>query len=341
MTADQDGGSTVEMPLEWLPWHVWARTRLETAVTGGRLPHGLLLHGPEGVGKEHFAAVLAAGLLCTQRGGGITPCGSCPDCALSRGASHPDLHWLRRPEEKKSIGVDAVRDACEQLGMTSMRGGYRVAIVAQAQLMTVNAMNALLKTLEEPAPRTLLVLITARPSGLLATLRSRCQRVEIARPPAELAERWLTDRLGGAPPARLLDAAGGAPLKALALAPHFAGLEQQMAGMLDELLGGRGEVTRLAEGMLGEGLAVRLDWLEAWLGQAVRGRVLPGATWLTVQGGPLLQRTAAEVNMNAAFRVLDRLRESRRLLQGNAAAQLVVEALLIELKGALRGRGVA
>jgi DNA polymerase-3 subunit delta' len=339
--AEEGSAAPVSVPLEWLPWHDGARTRLESASAAGRLPHGLLLHGPDGVGKEQFATVLAAGLLCSGRREGLTPCGACPDCALSRAGSHPDLHWLRRPEDRKSIGVDAVREACDQLSMTSMRGGYRVAIISPAHLMTHSAMNALLKTLEEPAPRTLLVLVTSRPSGLLATLRSRCQRVEVPRPPAGRSSEWLRSRLDADAPERLLELAGGAPLKALALAPHFAELEAQMTGLLDALLGGRAEVTRLAADMIGEGLPARLEWLESWLGLAVRRRVLPDATGLTVPGGPLLQRAATEVNITAAFRTLDRVRESRRLLEGSAAPQLVVEALLVDLKAAVRSRGVA
>lgn len=339
--AGKEPPGPASVPLEWLPWHEGARERLATALAGGRLPHGLLLHGPDGVGKEHFATVLAAALLCPGRGVALVPCGRCPECKLSRAASHPDLHWLRRPEDRKSIGVDAVREACEQLGMTSMRGGHRIAIITPAHLMTTNAMNALLKTLEEPAPRTLLVLVTSRPSGLLATLRSRCQRVEVPRPPLEQATAWLDRQLGEAAAPRLLGLAGGAPLKALAIAPHFAELEAQMTGLLDALLGCRAEVTRTAADMLGEGLPARLDWLEAWLGQAVRSQAQADATGLTFPGSPLLQRAAAEVNITAAFRMLDRVRESRRLLEGSAAPQLVVEALLVELKAAVRRRGVA
>jgi DNA polymerase-3 subunit delta' len=339
--ADEGSGTPVAPPQEWLPWHEAAAARLATAQDGGRLPHGLLLHGPDGVGKEHFAAVLAAGLLCRNRAAGLAPCGACPECALTRAGSHPDLYWLRRPEDRKSIGIDAVRETCEQLAMTSLRGGHRVAIVAPADTMTVAAQNALLKTLEEPAPRTLLVLVTSRPSGLLATLRSRCQRVEVPRPPAEQAADWLNDQLGSVPPPRLLELAGGAPLRALRLAPHFDELESQMGGLLEDLCGGRVEVTRAAGAMMGEGLPLRLDWLECWLAALVRARTLPDATELTVRGGPLLQRATAAVNISAAFRIVDRLRECRRLLEGSAAPQLVVEALLIELVAAVRTRGVA
>jgi DNA polymerase-3 subunit delta' len=341
MTTADDQAASAPMPLTLLPWHEEARTKLETAVAGGRLPHALLLHGPDGVGKERFAAVIAAGLVCNRRHDGLVPCGECSECALSRAGSHPDLHWLRRLEDKKTIGVDQVRDLAEQLGMTSLRSGHRVAIVVPAHVMTANAQNALLKTLEEPAPRTLIVLVTSRPSGLLATLRSRCQRVEIARPPAGQALEWLQGELAASPAPGLLELAGGAPLKAAGLAPHAGTLEAQMPALLEELLAGRAEVTRVAADLLGEGLQARLDWLETWLARALRRRLLPDATRLTISGGPLLQRLAAEVNMTAAFRIVDRLRESRRLLEGSAAAQLVVESLLIELKSASRRTGVA
>ena len=341
MTAVPAPDSVATVPLEYLPWHEGARSRLAGALAGGRMPHALLLHGADGLGKERFAAVLAAGLLCGRPGPGLMPCGVCADCALSRAGSHPDLHWLRRPEDRKSIGVDAVRDACEQLAMTSLRGGYRIAVVAPADLMTTSAQNAFLKTLEEPAPRTLLVLVTARPSRLAATLRSRCQRIEIPRPAAADALGWLRTELGTEVPAGLLDLAGGAPLAAARLAPHYAALQSQMSTLLADLLAGRAEITRAAAGMIGEGLGARLDWLETWLSALLRSRLVQDATRVENPGGQQLQRAAGAVNMSAAFRFVDRLRECRRLLEGSAAPQLVVEALLIELVAAFRRKGVA
>ena len=340
MSDDAEDTVAEVLPVEFLPWHAGANNHLQTAAAGGRLSHGLLLHGPRGVGKEIFAAALAAALFCTRRGKRLAACGECADCLLSRAGSHPDLHWVRllkdakEKKEKKSIGVDQIRELSEKLSMTSMRSGYRVAVIAPADLMTTAAQNALLKTLEEPAARTVLVLVTARPSGLLATLRSRSQRVEIARPEEQSALLWLKEMLDGGASDRLLALAGGAPLKAVALAPHFGALESQMVEILEALLSGRAEVTRLAEDMLGEGLPTRLDWLESWLGVAIRRRTLGDETRLTLPGGALLQRAAAAVNITMAFRLVDRLREARRLLEGSAAPQLVVEALLIELRTA-------
>jgi DNA polymerase-3 subunit delta' len=340
-TADAAGDEDVlaPPPIAFLPWHEQARDRIDTAIAAGRLPHGLLLQGPAGVGKDQFASALAAALFCTARTGRFEACGQCAECQLSRAGTHPDVHWVRPLEDKKTIGVDQVRETCEELAMTSMRRGYRVAILAPAEKMTTQAQNALLKTLEEPAPRTVLVLVTARPSALLPTLRSRCQRIEVARPDPDVALQWLGTALGRAPPPRLLVVAGGAPLKALGLAPHFEDLERQMTGLLEAFLTDRVDVTRAAADMQGEGLAVRLDWLESWLGAALQGRAGLGVeTGLTFRAGSPLQRAPAELNITAAFQVMDRLREARRLLEGSASAPLVAETLLLELRAALRPR---
>jgi DNA polymerase-3 subunit delta' len=332
---DPDDDALAPPPIDLLPWHAGACARLSAALAAGRLSHGLLLQGPAGVGKERFASALAAALFCTGRGERLEACGACAECHLSRAGTHPDVHWLRPLEDKKSIGVDQVRETCEKLAMTSMRRGYRVAIVAPADRMTTAAQNALLKTLEEPAPRTVIVLVTARPSALLATLRSRCQRVEVARPEVAAATHWLAETLGRPPHPGLLTAAGGAPLKAIALAPHFEALDQQMTGLLDAYLGGRSDVTRAAADMQGEGLPARLDWLEAWLGAAIqRANGLADETALTFRAGSPLQRATTELNITAAFQVLDRLREARRLLEGSASAPLVVETVLLDLRAA-------
>ena len=104
--SDQD---FAPLPIDLLPWHESACDKLTAAVASRRLAHGLLLQGPAGVGKERFASALAAALFCTGRGERLVACGECAECLLSRAGTHPDLHWLRIPDDRKSIGVDQVR----------------------------------------------------------------------------------------------------------------------------------------------------------------------------------------------------------------------------------------
>jgi DNA polymerase-3 subunit delta' len=299
----------------------------------------LIVHGPAGVGKDVFARTLAATLHCRGRRDDFAPCGACAECALSFAGSHPDLRFVEREDDRKTIAVEQVRDLSMALALTSLRNGYRVAVITPAHVMTPSAQNALLKTLEEPAPGTLLILVTSRPSALAATLRSRSQRVEIARPAEHESRSWLAATLPGAPPRGLLELAGGSPFRALEIAPHFAALEAQMAAVLEALVSGEAEVTSLAAELMGEGLPVRLDWIEYLLGAIVRSRTPGIATQLTLPGAPLLQRAAAAVNITAVFNLVDKVREIRRQLDSSASPALLMEGLLVELASAFGRAG--
>ena len=113
-----------------------------------------------------------------------------------------------------------------------------------------------------------------------------------------------------------------------------------MCGLLEAYFDGRRDVTATAEQMMGEGLPVRLDWLESWLGDLARRRLLGDATAITLPAGAILQRVGAEVNITALFDLVDQLREAKRLLDGSVAGQLLVEAWLVELAGSVRSKGV-
>ena len=113
------------------------------------------MQGAEGLGKRAFAAWLAAAVLCEKSAGDAAAvCGACASCALITAGSHPDLLWVAPEEDKQQISIDQMRAATERLTKTSYRQGYKVAIVEPAHQMTSNAANSLLKTLEEPTPRT-------------------------------------------------------------------------------------------------------------------------------------------------------------------------------------------
>lgn len=185
----------------------------------GQVPPGLLFSGEEGIGKETAALGFTAALFCRFRSG-PDACGACPDCRLFRSGSHPN--FLRVSPENLSISIDDIRQLQEELSLKSFSDRPRVALILPADRMTVQAANALLKTLEEPPPATHLLLVAHRISRLPATIVSRCQKVPFSPLPAESVERILS-RLPGAharrPEEEIRWAAactGGSPGRALA-----------------------------------------------------------------------------------------------------------------------------
>lgn len=196
------------------PWHDDAWTRLQARRERDALPHALLLAGPAGLGKRDFLAAFVKGLLCQQPVDGV-PCGVCRSCQLVAAGTHPDVitlsFGLRKDGVTRSeIVVDQIRDLSARLAMSSQFGGWQIATVDPADAMNAAAANALLKTLEEPTPSTLLILVADEPARLPATIRSRCQRIDFLVPSREVSLAWLrAEGVADAPAA--LEAAGGNP----------------------------------------------------------------------------------------------------------------------------------
>ena len=203
------------MATEVYPWQIGHWQRIVSSRAAGRLPHAILLCGPAGLGKAHFARRLAEALVCTQPHGDGDACGSCGSCRLSRAGSHPDLHWVAPEEPGKMIKIDAVRELTAKSVLSAQAGGYRVFVLDPAEAMNRSAANALLKTLEEPASRSVLILVSSHPDRLPATIRSRCQALKFMIPSAEQVRGWLGSRLEDGDLERLLAVSGGAPLRAL------------------------------------------------------------------------------------------------------------------------------
>ena len=156
---------------------------LKTAVEHERVAHAYLFDGPEGIGKKLVAQFFARIFLCESANG----CGHCSSCVKMAADSHPDFYSLQ--PDGTTIKIDQIRALQPQLVLRSFAGRGKVCLIDSAELMTHEAANALLKTLEEPTAGTLIILISSRPEGLLATIRSRCQRVRFNRlPRRELAQ---------------------------------------------------------------------------------------------------------------------------------------------------------
>jgi DNA polymerase-3 subunit delta' len=161
--------------------------RFRRILAGGRLAHAYLFIGPEGVGKRLFAQRLAQALLCTTRGEqALDPCGACPACRQVMAGTHPDLLVVQKPPDKAAIplelligsGEKRMREGlCHDIGLKSFAGRRKIAIIDDADFLNVEGANCLLKTLEEPPPQSLLILIGTSLQRQLPTIRSRSQVV--------------------------------------------------------------------------------------------------------------------------------------------------------------------
>lgn len=320
-----------------LPWQSGIWQQLSRARQSGRLPHALLLHGAQGLGKAMFARWLAQSLLCSSPNTELAPCGTCASCKLVQAGTHPDFLFVTPEEDKQQISVDQVRAACDRLAMTSSRSGYRIAIIDPAQQMTVAAANSLLKTLEEPGERSLLILLSNQASTVLPTIRSRCQQWAIATPAPDQARAWLATQTDKAVADDLLRQAGGAPLKVLGyLQGGYETLRQEMQGGVAELEQGTADMAQLAQAWSDERLPDRLVWLDGWLCQRIQAEIVRNADPVTRdprQGGGQM------LNINHLFQALDKLRELKGQLRRTALQrELALENLFMWLNRALTTR---
>ncbi|MBS0212374.1 MAG: DNA polymerase III subunit delta' [Proteobacteria bacterium] len=254
------------------PWLHAPLRRATDALAAGRLGHALLVCGPEHIGKRAFADTLSRALLCRERVDGLA-CGHCRDCTLLAADTHPDVRVVALAENDKTgamrreIVVEQVRDLGAWFALTAQRGGAQVAIIDPASAMNANAANALLKTLEEPLPGRHLLLTSATPMRLPATIRSRCQRIVLQPPANDIALDWLRARGHDEALARsALLAANGHP----GLAAHWieTGLMGLRASVRDDLAA------------IAAGRAQPLDVARAWVAdENARQRLLFAAEW--------------------------------------------------------------
>lgn len=162
---------------------------LRRALQNQRVAHAYLFEGPDGVGKRLVALAMARALLC-QTGQG---CGDCSPCRKVDHNNHPDIHLL--DAEGATIKIDQIRTLQQQLALRPLEGQYRICLIDGAEQLNPAAANALLKTLEEPQPNTVIILLSSQPEALLVTIRSRCQRLPFQRLPKQRLTEILSNRL--------------------------------------------------------------------------------------------------------------------------------------------------
>ena len=329
-----------------LPWHRAALRQL--LAERERLPHAVLVQGREGIGKLDFARALAAGALCETPRDGLA-CGECPSCHWFSQGNHPDfreivpeaaqeeeegsVEEMAKPEKTKSlyIKIEQIRDVTDFIELTTHRGGHRVLLIHPADTLFPNAANALLKTLEEPPPHTVIVLVTSQPARLLPTIRSRCRAVTLDLPPRAESLAWLREQgIEGAESA--LATAGGAPLLAREIAsPEEAALRKKI---LDELSRGVRDVPAFAVSIGKDAMGRFLFWMQTWVHDLVRVRVA-GSPRHHLEYAKALQARARAADLDALLALDRELVEARRLASHPLNPRLVAEHLLMAYNRAI------
>ncbi len=316
--------------------HERALGALRRALREDRLSHALLFHGPSGVGKRTVALALASALECPERAAaGDDACGECASCSRVQRGLHPDVVYVTL--DKTVISIDAVRRVRQEAAYRPFEGRRRVFIVDPADLLSADAQNALLKTLEEPASSSTLILVTQRPMRLLPTIRSRCLSLAFgALKPERVAEELV--RAHGVPAERAHRAArlsGGRFGAALAL--DLEALDAARAGLLEVLSRlaeprSRDHVLEDAEriGAAPEAIAGRLNLL----GELVRDMMLIDAgargDLIHLDAIERLERLAGGFS-GRLIEAADRVRLALSDLERNVNKKVLLETLLFDL----------
>lgn len=332
-----------QLPLPLKDWdellgHEQERERLARA---GAFP-SLLFSGPQGLGKSLLAAWYAAYLNCEQPPPGPPWSCHCRSCRLYLRNTHPDLFWLRRASGKTVLGVGEARELIQQLFLRPYQARQRVCIIEEADRLTDEAQSALLKTLEEPPPDNVLILVTHQESRLIPTVLSRC-RIHRFRPLGdEQVLRWLTG-LGCEAADRFASLAQGAPGRAQELWEKPALWEAQ-----EQLLDGLGEFPGTSLGRTLE-LAGKFETLKVpgyegraqleWVLEAVQAYYRDimlahsGASHLVYRHrAEQIGRTARAVTMPQLRAWLEALTQAREFLLANVNTRLLLQNLCLQLR---------
>ena len=253
---------------------------------------------------------------------------------------HPDIHWLFPEEDKRTISIEQVRAVIDQLELTSHGGVAKVAIIEPADAMMEPASNALLKTLEQPAGDAYLVLLSDRPRRLLATIRSRCQRLDVAWPASDVLQRGL-----GSPDDRRFAAAwqatGGAPIPmAAALLDDNSLQNNDIADNIAALSRDDSDAQSLADRWSKAAPERVLAQILAQLHRELRVRLLPaGSTPITDPAERILHNAWAGLATRTLFEQYDQAERLLNLVGSGSGVntELALHALLLKFQPS-RGR---
>lgn len=327
--------------------HARAVAWLRRALASGRAGGAYLFYGPPGVGKGTLALAFAAALTCPHRTDEQEACGRCGGCRAAARGQHPDITWIEPHSEAGNVTIEQIRDLRAHLSLSAGASGWKVAIIDRAERMTLQAANALLKTLEEPAGQAVLVLLAGELALVPETIQSRCLRFYLAPVPVSDLVRELEARLGLPPEEARARAAlaGGCPGRALAGMEGVTARRKAALGWMQEALDAPArEVDRLAKAADQADLAQVDETLSAmiWLWRDVAAWSWTKRPDLMINSdlrdhlAPIGQKVAPEKAVSA----LEALLGARRMVSEYTSRRLTLNWAWMTLRSALQAKEV-
>lgn len=332
------------------PWQLRNWTQLQQLRE--RLPHAILFHGTAGIGKTAFAERFAQALLCQSPSADGEPCGACASCGWFAQYAHPDFRRVRpealedEPSEdgeeaeasekktakaskapSKDIKIDQIRALADFMNISTHRNGMRVVTLYPAEALNTAAANALLKTLEEPPPNTMFLLVSNNLDRLLPTILSRCRKFALDMPTAAEALAWLEAQEVKDAPAWLAEQ-GGAPL---------AALEQSQSGdrdTMDDFLRhlanpGVDGALKTADKLQKTSVSDLVSWLQRWQYDLFSHKLCGNIRYYPRYRKELAQ-LATRTEVSALMRGLKATGDRRRIAEHPLSPKLFIEDMLLE-----------
>jgi DNA polymerase III subunit delta' len=316
-----------------------------------RFPHAVLLHGPEGIGKTRFAESLAQSLLCEAPQPDGRACGKCLACGWFKQYAHPDYRRVRPENLEEAVGeseeteaegvktaraskaaskeikIEQIRALSDFMNVSTHRRGRRVVLLHPAEALNTVASNSLLKTLEEPSPSTVFLLVSHHVDRLLPTILSRCRKVPMAMPDSAQALSWLTAQ-GVTDADSWLAEQGGAPLAALEQAQ--AGSREAIEALLAHLVKPAADmVLKTADRLQKSPPSDVTSWLQRWLYDVFSVK-FSGKIRYYPKYRQEINALAARADTRRLLAVLKSLNERRAISDHPLSPKLFIEDMLLD-----------
>jgi DNA polymerase-3 subunit delta' len=304
---------------------------LRNIMSSGRIAGSYLFSGPQGVGRALTAKAFIAALICPESRGKGAPCGVCPDCMKIETSGHPDVIWIK-PVKNKNIKIEEIRAARDELNLKPFGSLFNACVIEDAHMMTREASNALLKILEEPPARSIIVLISNKKELMPETVISRCMEVRfrpLTVPDTKELVMGAVEGLSEEDAFFMARFSQGSPGKALEM------IEEGVVDRKDALI-------KMVDGMIGERSLSCVKWdqenkdllledLEVLL-MFFRDIALgkEGAGEMVIDDDVIRSGMFAffgKCSADRIYNIIERLIEMKRALMGNVNPKLVAQAL--------------